>query len=200
MVLALADFQAAAQHAADGMRGAEDELNAADARLGDGDTGQTMRRVAEGVANAAAATSSPELGGFFRQLGMAGMAATGSSLGTLVSIGLIEIGKSFKDRDTVDAADLALALATAEAAMLARGKTQLGDKTALDVLHAIATALATDPEDAVAALAAAKACLDALRDQPCRIGRARMYADKSIGMDDPGMLAFVRLAESIVTR
>ena len=58
-MLALADFQSATQRAAEGMRGVEDELNAADARLGDGDTGQTMRRVAEGVAGAAAAATSP---------------------------------------------------------------------------------------------------------------------------------------------
>ena len=128
------------------------------------------------------------------------MSATGSSLGTLVSVGLREMGKAFKGRDSVEGGDLAQALAAAEAAMLARGKTQLGDKTALDVLHAIGVALAANPDDAVAVLAAAKASLDAFRDRPCRIGRARMYADKSIGMDDPGMLAFVRLAESIVTR
>ena len=43
------DFKAAAQRAAAAMRVAEDELNTADGRLGDGDTGQTMRRVAEAV-------------------------------------------------------------------------------------------------------------------------------------------------------
>ena len=45
--------------------------------------------------------------------------------------------------------------------------------------------------------AAARVTLAAFRDKPCRIGRARMYAHKSVGIDDPGMLAFVKLTEAI---
>jgi dihydroxyacetone kinase-like protein len=29
------------------------------------------------------------------------------------------------------------------------------------------------------------------------MGRARMFAEKSIGMDDPGMVAVLRMAESL---
>ena len=188
------DFKAAAQRAATAMRVAEDELNAADGRLGDGDTGQTRRRVAEAVAAAADAATGTDIGALLRQFGMAGMTATGSSLGTLVSVGLVELGKSFKGRESVAPADVASALAAAESAMLSRGNAQLGDKTAIDVLHAVRTELEAGG-DGVAA--AARVTLAAFRDKPCRIGRARMYADKSVGIDDPGMLAFVKLTEAI---
>jgi hypothetical protein len=47
------------------------------------------------------------------------------------------------------------------------------------------------------ARAAAGAALADFRDRPCRIGRARMFGDKSSGLDDPGMLAFVRLLDVI---
>jgi dihydroxyacetone kinase-like protein len=44
---------------------------------------------------------------------------------------------------------------------------------------------------------AARAALDAFRDKPNRIGRARMFADKTIGMDDPGMVALLRMVDAL---
>ncbi len=49
-----------------------------------------------------------------------------------------------------------------------------------------------------AAREAVRQALDAYREKPCRIGRARMFAERSVGKDDPGMLAFTRLAEALV--
>jgi dihydroxyacetone kinase-like protein len=48
----------------------------------------------------------------------------------------------------------------------------------------------------VARNAASKA-IEEFRDKPNRIGRARMFAEKSIGMDDPGMVAVLRMTESL---
>lgn len=184
------DFRIACRQAAAGMRDAENELNAADSRLGDGDTGQTMRRVAEAVEKASE-TAPDDLGGFFRSLGLAGTSATGSSLGTLVSIGLLELGKIFRGCSSVSLSEFAEALGTVETVMLARGNSELGDKTAIDVLHAVRNAMATG------AVSAAMKTLEEFRDRPCRIGRARMFAERSIGMDDPGMLAFVKLVQTV---
>ena len=39
--------------------------------------------------------------------------------------------------------------------------------------------------------------LDAFRDKPNRMGRARMFADKTIGLDDPGMVALLRMVEAL---
>jgi hypothetical protein len=67
----------------------------------------------------------------------------------------------------------------------------------LDSMHALAESLGGDQASAEAALKVAKQALDTLRDRPCRVGRARMYAEKSVGEDDPGMLAFLRLVEAV---
>ena len=40
---------------------------------------------------------------------------------------------------------------------------------------------------------AASETLDAFRDRPNKLGRARMFGERTIGLDDPGMLAFSRL-------
>jgi dihydroxyacetone kinase-like protein len=76
--------------------------------------------------------------------------------------------------------------------MQARGKAELGDKTVLDALAAIEKA-ATGRDDPAAQLAAARQGVDeaieAFRGQPNKVGRARVYAERTIGIDDPGMVA-----------
>ncbi len=198
------DLTAASRRCAEAMRAAEQTLNTADGKLGDGDTGQTMRRLAETIAASAGklAGSETDAGAFLRKLGMAGTTATGSSLGTLVSIGLMEMGKYLSGKTTISFSDLVLSLEVAEAVMLARGGAALGDKTALDLLHAVRESLSAEvPGNAAnaaqAAVDAAQATLDSFRDQPCRMGRARMFSERSIGADDPGMLAFTTLTMAL---
>ena len=85
--------------------------------------------------------------------------------------------------------------------MIARGKAELGGKTVLDSLDAVAKALdgVADPAAAAeAAPQAARAALDAFRDRPATVGRARIFAEKSRGLDDPGMLAMALIVEAIV--
>jgi dihydroxyacetone kinase-like protein len=82
----------------------------------------------------------------------------------------------------------------------ARGGASLGDKTMIDSLQAITQALSkAQPQDDLAALArnAAANAIEEFRNKPNRIGRARMFAEKSVGMDDPGMVAVLRMTESL---
>jgi hypothetical protein len=71
----------------------------------------------------------------------------------------------------------------------------------LDSLDAIATATAglSDPSAILrAADEAATRALDDFRDRENRLGRARMFAEKSRGLDDPGMLALRRMLDGLV--
>jgi dihydroxyacetone kinase-like protein len=82
----------------------------------------------------------------------------------------------------------------------ARGGAALGDKTVLDGLQAIQVAIAAAPQGAElrpVARQAVREALEAFRDKPNRIGRARMFADKTIGMDDPGMVALQRMVDAL---
>ena len=84
--------------------------------------------------------------------------------------------------------------------MMARGRGSLGDKSLLDVVDAVAAAaegLETPEELLAAADKATDEALAAFRDQPNKLGRARMFGDKSVGLDDPGMLAFRRLLDAL---
>jgi dihydroxyacetone kinase-like protein len=81
--------------------------------------------------------------------------------------------------------------------MMIRGKAKLGGKTVLDSLDAIARAMDADPT-AETALKAAETAQAALRNKPATIGRARIFAAKSVGMDDPGMLAMTSIVRALI--
>jgi dihydroxyacetone kinase-like protein len=108
--------------------------------------------------------------------------------------------KSTRGRTAVPWTEVPGLLGAALKAMSDRGKGQLGDKTVLDALEAArrATEGLGDPaamvEDARAAVAAAIA---QFRDLPFRQGRARIFGAKGLGRDDPGMIAFERIVESL---
>jgi dihydroxyacetone kinase-like protein len=84
--------------------------------------------------------------------------------------------------------------------MSQRSGGKLGDKTVLDALESVraATDGLQDPVTlAAAADQAVAAALDRFRDQPARQGRARIFGDKTIGKDDPGMVAIKRITEAL---
>ena len=169
-----------------------DELNSLDGQLGDGDLGVTMTRGGRALVDIL-----PKLPA---DVGMALMACaqamtkvSGSSYGTLLATGLLAAAKATRGRTEVPWSETAALLRTALEAMMTRGKASLGDKTVLDALDAAATAAEgkNDPEDILRATAAAvEATLDRMRNMQAKIGRARIFGERSVGLDDPGMRAF----------
>ena len=180
-------------------RTAEHELNTADSKLGDGDTGLMLRRLLERVSSALPVAES-DIGSVCQACGVASASATGSSLGTLGTIAMLTLAKATRGRNDIPWTELGGLLVGVRDAMLARGGATLGDKTVVDTLEAVAAAVDGLPDGervTQAALAAAAQSLSTFRPRPNRIGRARMFADKSIGLDDPGMLALTRLIEGL---
>jgi dihydroxyacetone kinase len=181
---------------------AQDELNAADARLGDGDTGVMLRRLFEALEAAlpAAGTADSDLGLVFQPLAKASASTTGSSLGTLVTVAMMTLAKSTRGQADITWTGLAQLLDAVRDQLMARGGAKLGDKTILDSLDAVARTVEgmNDPHLMLdAARTAARQTLERFRRQPNRAGRARMFGDKTIGLDDPGMLALLRVVEAL---
>jgi len=199
MALTSEHVAAAVRRAAGRLREIEAQISEADAALGDGDTGLMLRRLFDRL-DAAGPMPSVDIGEAFRALGLAGAGATGSSLGTLIVVALLHLSKATVGKREVAWVELSPLLDGALRAMMVRGKASLGDKTVLDPINAVARAISDKQlpaEIAAAAIAAGRSCLLEFRDRPCRIGRARMFADKSVGRDDPGQLAFVAILEVI---
>lgn len=179
-----------------------DALNAADRVLGDGDTGMTVAAVIAAWDEAAGAAHA-DAGAALEALGRAGRRATGSSLGAVLATGLVAAGRSAQGAAALDRDALVTALAASVDAISARSGATPGDKTILDTLLALRDALAaaspaTDLEDV--ALAAAEEALTNFRGRPARIGRARVYGERAVGHDDPGMLAAVMLLRAATHR
>lgn len=177
-------------------------LNEADGALGDGDLGVTMTRGMRAIV-AMKEGLPQDLGMALFQCAQAFTKSSGSSYGTLLATGLMTAAKALKGRETIDGSEVSGLIAGARDAMRARGKADLGGKTVLDSLDAIAAATEGKADRTALADAAAGAAdrvLEDFRNKPATIGRARIFGEKSVGMDDPGMLAMNRIVKAATDR
>jgi dihydroxyacetone kinase-like protein len=200
MELMVSQIDVGLRRAAAAMVDLEQVLNEADAKLGDGDTGSMLTRVLGAMA-ASEPGGAASVSEAFGRMARAAMSATGSSLGTLFAGALLSLSKGTKGRASVEWSDLSGLITSACDGMMARGGAKLGDKTVLDALYAIAAAIAEKAHADCFGSAAAQAARQTLadfQDKPCRIGRAKFFPEKSIGLDDPGMLALTLLVEEMV--
>ncbi|MBT3359677.1 MAG: dihydroxyacetone kinase subunit L [Rhodospirillales bacterium] len=176
-----------------------DELNALDAQIGDGDLGVTMIRISRGVSEVLDDLPD-DVGMAFMKCVQAITKVSGSSYATLVATALMSAAKACKGRDQVPWSEVSALLNGAAVAMMARGKSELGDKTVIDALDGARAAAdgLDDPAEILAAVAAAvDGVIETMRDKPNRVGRARIWAEKSVGLDDPGMIAFRRMIDGL---
>ena len=171
-----------------------DELNALDGRLGDGDLGATLQKCARNL-QACIPAAEGDLGAVMKAAAVACTKASGSSFGTLLAVAFMTAAKALHGRQELPWAELSPLLGTVLDALRSRGGASLGDKTVLDTLEAVRVAVAGDDagQQHRQAVAAVEATLTEFRQRPNRIGRARMFAERSVGLDDPGMVAFRHL-------
>ena len=181
------------------MEASADELNTVDGALGDGDLGVTMTRGMREIMKVADDLPD-DVGMALFGCAQAFTRISGSSFGTLLATGLMSAAKTCRGRTEVPWSEISGLLEGAGQAMGARGKAELGQKTVLDPLDAAAKA-AADQSDGPAVLAAIDRAIDetmdAFRDQQAQIGRARIFGEKSVGLDDPGMVALRRMVDAL---
>ena len=174
-----------------------EELNGLDAQLGDGDLGVTMVRGSRQLLEIREELPD-DWGMALLKCAQAFTKTSGSSYGTILATGLMAMAKQKKGQAEMDATEWAGLLKLALEAMQQRGKAELGQKTVLDPLSAAQKKLESAPEASLPDLiGVVQQTIDDFRDKPCQIGRARIFQDKSIGLDDPGMVAFKRLLEGL---
>ena len=174
-----------------------DELNGLDAQLGDGDLGVTMVRGSRQLLEIREELPD-DWGMALLKCAQAFTKTSGSSYGTILATGLMAMAKQKKGHAEVDSTEWGGLLKLALEAMQQRGKAELGQKTVLDPLAAAQKKLENAPATSLSDLIeVVQQTIDDFREKPCQIGRARIFQDKSIGLDDPGMVAFKRLLEGL---
>jgi phosphoenolpyruvate---glycerone phosphotransferase subunit DhaL len=201
MTLSSARLAAAVDSMSEAAPMLRDVLNEADRHLGDGDTGMTVERVVLAMREAAVSLP-PDVGAALAALSKACAQSTGSSLGSVIAIGLAAAARRAREHESLDRPAVAGALQGAIDAIQARSGARPGDKTMLDSLIRIHAALADVAEGTSMLEAARAASADALqtfRPLQSRLGRARMYGERSAGHDDPGMLAIDLLLRAAAT-
>ena len=162
-----------------------DELVALDQAIGDGDHGLNMKRGFEAVLADLDKIAALSTGEALKAIGMTLVMKVGGASGPLYGTLFMSLGKALPQDFTV--AGVAEAFAGAVEAVKARGKSDAGAKTMLDVLVPLLEVLRSGGNDLPKRLrlcateaAAATVSMKATR------GRASFLGERSIGHMDPG--------------
>ena len=170
-----------------------DEFNSADGKIGDGDLGVSILHGLEEVNNNINMFSN-DLGANFMLCSQAFVKKSGSSFGTLIAFSFMNISKNLKGKTECNHDDIIFIFETALKTILERGKTNLGDKTIADSLDLIIKKLKDNQNYSEVFKSATKQALEDFKGKKIKIGRARMFEDKTKDLDDPGMYALSKLA------
>ncbi len=168
-----------------------DQLNDLDSRLGDGDLGTTLAAIAAAL-EPKVDRFPADLGACFTEIANTIATISGSSFSAITMFGLLKVASQCKGRTSIPRKDVPGLIDLAAAEISRRGGAEAGDKTLVDGLAFVSRALRAQTGDASYSAVAKKAASDALaafRDKPCKIGRARVAGERSVGVDDPGMFA-----------
>jgi dihydroxyacetone kinase-like protein len=160
-----------------------DELTSLDQAIGDGDHGLNMKRGFEAVLATLpglADKSPPEM---LKAIGMTLVMKVGGASGPLVGTFFMELGKALPEQPA--RADLVAATDQAINAVKARGRSDAGQKTLLDVLVPVQAVFAAGG-DANAIATEATAAAERTTPMLAIRGRASFLGERSIGHMDPG--------------
>ena len=160
-----------------------DELTSLDQAIGDGDHGLNMKRGFEAVLATLPGLADKPLPEMLKAIGMTLVMKVGGASGPLVGTFFMELGKALPEQPS--RVDLVAATDKAINAVKARGRSDAGQKTLLDVLVPVQVVLA-DGGDARAIAAEAAQAADRTTPMLAIRGRASFLGERSIGHMDPG--------------
>jgi dihydroxyacetone kinase-like protein len=160
-----------------------EELTSLDQAIGDGDHGLNMKRGFEAVRAALPGLADKALPEMLQTIGLTLVMKVGGASGPLVGTFFMELGKALPE--ALARADLVAATDKAITAVKARGRSDAGQKTLLDVLVPVQAVLGAGG-DARAIAAEAMRAADRTIPMLAIRGRASFLGERSIGHMDPG--------------
>ena len=183
----------------------KDELCEMDANMGDGDLGLTMSK-GFGVLPDLITENMDEnnMGMTLVKAGMKMAAVVPSTMGTLMSSGVMEGGKKLKDKKSMGRQELVDFLEGYVEGIKKRGKCEVGERTLLDAIHPAFEAAkeAFDSgkilkEIMETAVEGAKKGVEATKEMTPKYGKAVVFAAKAKGIPDQGAMAGLYLLEGL---
>jgi phosphoenolpyruvate---glycerone phosphotransferase subunit DhaL len=188
------DMKALIAVAADTIVAHVEELTALDQAIGDGDHGLNMKRGFEAVRAEADATAAKPLPEALKAIGTKLVMTVGGASGPLFGTLFMTLGKEWPAE--LSRAAFSRALKNAIDAVAARGKSQPGQKTMLDVLYPVQAALA-EGKAASEIVSIADRAAEATVPLKAIRGRASFLGDRSIGHMDAGARSSALLVRAI---
>ena len=185
----------------DELTAAKEELTEIDSKLGDGDMGISMAKGGSALQAAVAQFENGRISDLLSECAFAFNQAAPSTLGTLLSSGLLALSRECKEKQTLTDADIVLFPRKIIEAIAKRGKAKLGDKTILDALIPYADAL----EETYArtcnlrsslqkAASSAQAGMERTKGMLAHSGRAKWLGERNREYPDGGAVLCCRLA------
>ena len=191
------------------VRASAEELTGLDRAIGDGDHGANLRRGFDAVAELGAELDAMPAGEALHKAGMTLVMKVGGASGPLYGSLLMGIGKSLSGSQRPEVptpSNLADAFEAGVDMVRQRGKSDIGEKTMLDVLVPVCEALRDGVTQALALAqllddlsAAAGRGLESTRALRARRGRASYLGERSVGHLDPGARSSQLIVEIVCT-
>ncbi len=203
-VIRAEDLQQMFQKVSDRMTDAADILSEMDAKMGDGDLGLTMRKGFGAMPEFLEATEEQDPGKKLMKAAMKMSTLVPSTMGTLMSSGIMSGGKAIAGRTEIDAEGFLLYLTGFAEGLARRGKCARGDRTVLDAVgsaaDALKEALEANPELTLAeageaAVKGAEAGVEATKSMEPRFGKAAVHKAAAAGVADQGACAGLFMIE-----
>jgi dihydroxyacetone kinase-like protein len=173
-----------------------DELTDLDRAIGDGDHGANMRRGFEAVLAAVDDLSARSFGESLKGVGTTLVMKVGGASGPLYGTLFLSLGKSLDDE--VSREQVADAFAAAVDAVKARGKSDIGQKTMLDVLFPVLEVLREGGDHLPLRLKeTARAAAEKTIPMRAIRGRASFLGERSVGHMDPGARSSALIVDAV---
>jgi len=172
-----------------------DELSGLDSAIGDGDHGGNMKRGMEALLGDLDTVLAKPFGAAVSAAGMQLVMKVGGASGPLYGTLFMTLGKELNEPLTREG--VASAFQAALVAVKARGKSDVGQKTMLDVLQPVADAL-SEGKNLEELAGIAEMSREATRDMLALKGRASFLGERSIGHVDPGARSSELIVKALV--
>ena len=178
--------------AADRIIASKDILTEVDSRIGDGDHGIGMHN---GMVKARQALEqAPDNGNvfsLFSAMGMAMMMSMGGASGVIFGSMFMGSAAKMPPKAELTPEDMAALMQGALAAIRKRGGASVGDKTMVDAFQPAVEAMSAAfsqgfPAMMHSAALAARQGMEATKQYPAKLGRAKFLGERSIGFQDAG--------------
>ncbi len=176
--------------ACDILIGSESQLNALDAKAGDGDTGSTVATAARALKANLSKMPLADVSAFFLSASEGFTRSMGGSSGVLMAIFFAAAGAA--------KGSWAQALQAGLARMMAYGGAKLGDRTMIDALAPALAVLSSGGNRVAAAHAARKGAIATQSMTRAKAGRASYISEANLsGVTDPGAEAVALVFEGL---